>query len=203
MPGEAQKDNREEWAQMQRAMLHAVGDRLRGRLESDIDAPLPPSLAHFIDELADADAAEDLVLLVTRDPAEWQDVRLLLRECGLRPVFRTDGDTAIRWLDRCAERARLLLIDIQIGGNYDGIEFAHFVAQRWPQIRLLVVTAFPDRWLGTPEGVAFLRKPILPLEVVRQAQDVKRSDPGSSPTERISRTEVGSASQRRSADGPR
>jgi two-component system, response regulator PdtaR len=190
MSAEARNKTGAELAQMKLTMLRAVGAKLRDSFEDDVTGDLPPSLAQFIDEFFEADSTEDLVLLVTPDPAEWQEVKLLLRECEFRPVFRTNRDAAIRWLDRCAEQARFLLVDIQIGGDYDGIEFAQFVAEKWPHIRLVVVTAFPKRWLGTPEGVTFLRKPILPLEVVRQAQDVKQSIPAFSPEERTSRAEL-------------
>lgn len=171
MPGETPERVGAERARTKRALVRSLGLSLRRSFEPALHAPLPPALAHFVGEFEEANCDDSLALVVTGDLAEWQEKGLLLREYGLRPIFRTGLSSALGSLDRCGERVELLLVDMQIGGDEDGLELADRVRREWPLIRIVVFTAFPDRWLGVSQDITFLRRPMLPLEVVRCVQE--------------------------------
>lgn len=178
LPGE--DGARGERERLREAMLRALANSLRGGLNRELGGGLPARIAHYVDELTEANSADDLALLVTNDPENWQDAGVLLREYRLRPIFRTSPAAAMRWLEHCAERARLLLVDMRTGGEEDGIEVSEAARAKWPWLRLAVATAFPDRWLGASRGITFLRRPILPLDVVKQAQEARKQEQAAS-----------------------
>ncbi len=158
-----------ESAKIREVVLKSLAGTFRKHWDEHLQAEVPPHLAPLIERLDDVPAsAGSLVVIVTRNAEEWQDAVTVLREYGLRAVLKDDGEVALSLLSSAARRVKLFMADIHPAGDDDGIELACAVRQRWPWIRTAVASAFPERWLGVPAGVILVRKPLLPLDVVRQ-----------------------------------
>ena len=93
-------------------------------------------------------------LLVQMELADW------LAELGLTVLTADNADEAIALLDIHPE-IELLLTDIQMPGSMDGIRLAHHVAERWPPVRIIVISGvFRTELSALPLDSAFLAKPL-------------------------------------------
>ena len=93
-------------------------------------------------------------MLVQLQLADW------LGELGLSVLTAANADDALVLL---AARSDIewLLTDIQMPGSMDGIRLAHIVAERWPAIRILVMSGLYSTQLSVlPAGSCFFPKPI-------------------------------------------
>jgi CheY-like chemotaxis protein len=96
-------------------------------------------------------------LLVQQDLAQW------LREQGLDVLTADNADHAIILMDRHPEIA-FLLTDIKMPGSMDGIRLAHYVAERWPPIKIIVLSAlFKTRLSELPQESLFIPKRYEPV----------------------------------------
>jgi DNA-binding NtrC family response regulator len=97
--------------------------------------------------------AEDEVLLRTLAVEDLEDAG-----------FRTfAAENAVAALDICKSRHEMidvLFTDIRMPGSMDGLELAHRVHERWPDIAIIIVSGniFVSRD-ELPEGARFLPKP--------------------------------------------
>jgi CheY-like chemotaxis protein len=71
--------------------------------------------------------------LVQLELADW------LKELGLRVFSADNADDAIQLMESHPE-IELLLTDIRMPGSMDGIRLAHFVADRWPPVKIIVLS---------------------------------------------------------------
>jgi len=71
--------------------------------------------------------------LVQLELADW------LKELGLCVFTADNADEAILLLEAHPE-IELLLTDIRMPGSMDGIRLAHFVADRWPPVKIIVLS---------------------------------------------------------------
>ena len=62
-----------------------------------------------------------------------------------------------------------LLTDVSLAGSMDGIELAQIAHERFPTLRIVVISATP-RISRLPDGTSFIAKPWSPLELLRQTQ---------------------------------
>jgi CheY-like chemotaxis protein len=78
-----------------------------------------------------------------------------------------NADDAIAILEAHPE-IRLVFTDIEMPGSMDGLKLAHYVSQRWPPIRLILVSGTtPYDRAALPEGGLFFAKPYRPVEITR------------------------------------
>src|SRR6195256_4434168 len=93
----------------------------------------------------------------------------MVEDAGYTPVEAVDADQAVAILESRADIA-LLFTDIQMPGSMDGLGLAHSVHERWPPIKIIMVSGqlklanidIPDsRFFGKPleagEMIAELR----------------------------------------------
>jgi CheY-like chemotaxis protein len=105
--------------------------------------------------------------LVQLELADW------LTDLGLTVLTADNADQAIALLESNPQIDRLLT-DVRMPGSMDGIRLAHFVARRWPPVKIIVLSGV----LGTtlcelPADSLFVPKPYRP-EVLWQALSQKR-----------------------------
>jgi CheY-like chemotaxis protein len=84
----------------------------------------------------------------------------MVEDAGYTSVEAVDADQAVAILESRSDIA-LLFTDIQMPGSMDGLELAHSVHDRWPPIRIILVSgqlklASPD----IPVGSRFFGKPL-------------------------------------------
>lgn len=79
-----------------------------------------------------------------------------------------NAEEALHVLRRIGDRVSLIFTDVQLSGKINGVELARFSIQCFPNVRVIVNSGFlPTGML--PQGVKFLPKPWLPLDVRREA----------------------------------
>ena len=83
----------------------------------------------------------------------------LLEDAGLDVVEAGTADDALRVLEELSH-VSVILTDIEMPGELNGIDLAHVARQRWPHIELLVMSGRTFPQPGTlPAGIEFWRKP--------------------------------------------
>jgi CheY-like chemotaxis protein len=82
-----------------------------------------------------------------------------LIDAGFRILEAADADEAIRLLETHPE-ITILFTDIDMPGSMDGIRLAHAVRERWPPVKLVLVSGHqsPDAKL-LPSETTFFAKP--------------------------------------------
>jgi CheY-like chemotaxis protein len=83
----------------------------------------------------------------------------LLGDAGFEVLEAGSADEAIGILENRQDIA-LVLTDVQMPGTMDGIKLSHFIRNRWPPVRLIVVSGkdlIHESLL--PEGARFFFKP--------------------------------------------
>lgn len=63
----------------------------------------------------------------------------IVEEAGFVPIGENDADEAIAILRNRSDIV-LLFNDIHMPGSIDGLKLAHFVRDRWPPIKIIVVS---------------------------------------------------------------
>ena len=110
-----------------------------------------------------------IAVVVEDDMIQREDVAALLEESDMGVVQCDTAEEALRILEIMGECVSLMFTDIKLGGQIDGVELAHFSAQRYPNIHVIVTSGLAlTRRL--PDGVKFMPKPWLPLDVLREAE---------------------------------
>jgi len=100
-------------------------------------------------------------LLVQLELSTW------LTELGLSVFTADNADEAITVLELHPE-IELLLTDIRMPGSMDGIRLAHYVAGRWPPVKIIVLSGKLTTALSElpPESI-FVPKPYQPDALLR------------------------------------
>ena len=96
----------------------------------------------------------------------------MVEDAGYTPVEAVDADEAIALLESRSDIA-LMCTDIQMPGSMDGLGLAHAVHERWPRIRIIVVSGQLDLpHLDLPPRSKFLGKPLDAAEVIAEMHDM-------------------------------
>ncbi len=84
----------------------------------------------------------------------------ILEQAGFRFYEAGDGDAALRLLEEHADNIILLFTDVEMPGSLDGFELARSVAERWPEIEIVVASGrlLPKQG-DMPERATFISKP--------------------------------------------
>jgi CheY-like chemotaxis protein len=96
----------------------------------------------------------------------------LLEDEGYRVVEAANADEALRVLESRND-VQLLLTDIQMPGQYDGMDLARQVHIRWPRIGLIITSGrLKPEQSAIPDDGRFLIKPYSNDELMRQIIDL-------------------------------
>jgi CheY-like chemotaxis protein len=100
------------------------------------------------------------VILVAEDDALVQlELADWLTDLGLTVLTADNADSAKALLGGRRD-IEFLITDIQMPGSMDGLQLAHHVAERWPPIKIMVVSGmFQTELSALPAGGRFFPKP--------------------------------------------
>ena len=100
------------------------------------------------------------VVLIVEDDALLRMLAVeIVEEAGFMAIEAADADEAITLLE-CRSDIELLLTDIDMPGSMNGLKLAHAVRNRWPPIKILVVSGeVRPRPSELPLDSRFLAKP--------------------------------------------
>jgi CheY-like chemotaxis protein len=109
-----------------------------------------------------------VVLIVEDDPLLRMLVAELVEEAGFVVIEAGNAEEAITLLESRPDIA-LLFTDIDMPGGMNGLKLAHAVRDRWPSIKILVVSGHVRlRPSELPSDCRFLAKPYRSETVVEQ-----------------------------------
>jgi CheY-like chemotaxis protein len=107
-----------------------------------------------------------VVLVVEDHPLVRMGVSEVLIEAGFEALGASSADEAISILEARPD-IRLVFTDTEMSGTMDGIELAHYIRNRWPPVKLIVVSG--RREIASeelPPGARFIGKPYRETSIV-------------------------------------
>lgn len=111
------------------------------------------------------------VLVVEDEPLIRFGMVSLVEDWGHEALEAGSADEAIALIDTVPEIA-LVITDVDMPGSMDGVRLSHVIRNRWPPIKLIVVSGKAILGSDTlPAGVPFFSKPV--RETVLQATAAK------------------------------
>jgi two-component system cell cycle response regulator CpdR len=119
--------------------------------------------------MGQAQTYKRLALVVEDDPVQRETIVTLLQESDMDVIQCESGEAAEMVLEHVGGCLTTLLTDVSLGGSMDGIELAQIAHERYPALRIVVISATP-RVSRLPDGTSFISKPWSPLELLRQTQ---------------------------------
>ena len=117
--------------------------------------------------------SKPLALVVDDDVSERELASVLLEECDMEVIPCASAEAAASVLEECGEIPCFVFTDVSLPGVLSGADLAHIVHDRFPDARVVVVSAeqFPP---PLPDGATFMPKPWVPLELLRVASALDR-----------------------------
>jgi CheY-like chemotaxis protein len=96
----------------------------------------------------------------------------MVEDAGYTPVEAVDAEQAVAILESRSDIA-LLFTDIQMPGSMDGLELAHSVHERWPPIRIIMVSGQLNAAnIDIPADSRFFGKPLEPGKMIAEMQNM-------------------------------
>ena len=108
-------------------------------------------------------------LIVEDDPMQRDMLCLLLEESEVDVIECESAEAAELVLERVGANLALMMTDVQLAGDMDGVELAHIARKHNPDMGVIVTSGGPLRQ-ELPDGVQFWSKPWAPLDVIREAE---------------------------------
>jgi two-component system cell cycle response regulator CpdR len=109
-----------------------------------------------------------VALVVEDDALQRASIVTLLEESEMDVIQCESGEAAELVLEHVGGCLSTLLTDVNLAGTMDGIELAQIARERFPQLRIVVISANP-RVSRLPDGTQFIAKPWSPLELLRES----------------------------------
>src|SRR6187551_2511632 len=117
-------------------------------------------------------AAPAVVLVVEDDMLLRMRAVDMVEDAGFTPVEAVDADEAVAILESRSDIA-LLFTDIQMPGRIDGLKLAHAVHDRWPPIKIILVSGqLKLTESDIPPDSHFFGKPIEPLAMIAEMRNL-------------------------------
>jgi two-component system, response regulator PdtaR len=94
-----------------------------------------------------------------------------LVEAGYRVLEANDAEEAMALIEARSD-VRVLVTDVKMPGEIDGIALAHIVSKRWPEVGIVITSghAVPEA-SDLPAGATFLTKPYWPSQLIAAVAD--------------------------------
>jgi two-component sensor histidine kinase/ActR/RegA family two-component response regulator len=123
-------------------------------------------------EFAASPAVASTVLVVEDEMLLRMRAVDIVEDAGFRPVEATNADDALAILESRSD-IELLFTDIQMPGSIDGLKLAHAVHERWPLIKIILVSGqlkLTDA--DKPVDSRFFGKPLDVKQMITEMQDL-------------------------------
>jgi CheY-like chemotaxis protein len=117
-------------------------------------------------ELENMMSCKGVVLVVEDHPLVRMGVLEVVLEAGFEALEASSAVEAIRMLEARSD-VHLVFTDAVMSGTMDGIELVHYIRNRWPPVKLIVVSGktqiTPEE---LPRGAKFFPKPYRETTIV-------------------------------------
>ena len=108
-----------------------------------------------------------IALVVEDDALQREFLTVLLKNESMNVIECDSAEAAELVLARVGLELSVLVTDVKLAGERSGLEVAAFASDKFPRLRVIVVSGEQD--LDIPNGTCFLKKPWLPLDLLRAA----------------------------------
>ena len=96
----------------------------------------------------------------------------MVEDAGFTPIEAIDADQAVAILESRSDIS-LLFTDIQMPGSMDGLKLAHAVHDRWPPIKIILVSGkLQLANAEIPPDSRFFGKPFESKDMIAEMQDM-------------------------------
>ena len=120
----------------------------------------------------DRTVAPPVVLIVEDEMLLRMRAVDMVEDAGYTSVEAVDADEAVTILEARSDIA-LLFTDIQMPGSMDGLRLAHAVHERWPPIKIILVSgALKLAKSDIPADSRFFGKPLEAKEMIAEMQEM-------------------------------
>jgi YesN/AraC family two-component response regulator len=117
------------------------------------------------------DRSETIILVDDEPFVRVVVVEALVEDGGFIVIEAENADQALTVLEN--QPIDIVITDVTMPGNVDGITLANIVTERWPDTAVIVISGWRDSRTGeVPKTAAFLAKPFRPSELLRLVDDV-------------------------------
>ena len=113
----------------------------------------------------DAPSGRKFVLVVEDEPLLLLMAGDIVGDAGLEAILVPNADEAIRILES-RDDISIVFTDVRMPGSMDGIRLAAAVRNRWPPIKLVVVSGHLTADADLPQGTRFFRKPYASDQII-------------------------------------
>lgn len=114
---------------------------------------------------------EPIALVVDDEPLIRMDIAAIISDAGYHVVEAATADEALAFLEKYSS-LQLLFTDVQTGSDLDGFELARKIAERWPNIEVVVASGARVPKEGElPGNASFIRKPFSAETVLETLQE--------------------------------
>jgi DNA-binding NtrC family response regulator len=116
-------------------------------------------------------------VLIVEDDAELRSLTAALFEDEqLETIECESAEAALAILLIGGREVAMIFADVRLRGVMDGIDLAREVKMRWPLLPVILTSGHPRERVGElPPGVAYMRKPWRPLNVLIAAEQALAS----------------------------
>lgn len=114
-------------------------------------------------------ALKQTVLVVEDDRVQGELVSVIFEESDMHVISCMSVEAAAAVLEKVGDDLTLMFADADLDGGMSGVDLAKIATERFPNLDV-IVTSIDDVEDHIPDGVVFMPKPWLPLELLRQAE---------------------------------
>ena len=112
-------------------------------------------------------------LVVDDDPIILIDAAQMLEDAGFRTLTAINAAEALHLLEEHHGAVTVLFTDVEIPGDLNGFGLARRVAERWPEIAIMIASGNrKPSSKDMPEGATFLDKPFSAAVVHGRLQEM-------------------------------
>jgi CheY-like chemotaxis protein len=119
--------------------------------------------------MGQANPFKPMALVVEDDVLEREMVAALLEESEMGVIQCESAEEALHVLEKIDGHVSMIVTDVSLTGKIDGVELAHFARRCYPNIHVIVTSGRALK-KSLPEGVIFMPKPWLALDVLPEAE---------------------------------
>jgi CheY-like chemotaxis protein len=117
------------------------------------------------------DLANKVVLVVEDEPLLLMMAAEIVEDAGFEAVPAHNADEAILILES-RDDISIVFTDVRMPGSMDGIRLAAAVRDRWPPIKLVVVSGHVTGESELPSGTHFYRKPYVAEKIAASLHEL-------------------------------
>src|SRR4030081_2165726 len=119
-----------------------------------------------------AAAALPAVLIVEDEQILRMRAVDIVEDAGFTPIEAVNADDALAILESRSD-IELLFTDIQMPGSMDGLKLAHAVHERWPSIKIILVSGqLTPTEADKPTNSRFFGKPLEVKQMIAEMQEM-------------------------------